>query len=255
MSRVTVIETTVRRHGRRTHRHRRALAAARRRALPRRRRGALVAADPVRARPSTRSWACSRSSIPSGCRRWRCSTCPRMGCRARAAGPGGSRSTATPGCSPWAARTVVPCRRLVGGVVAAGCARVAQREYPTRRRAHVCAEAARSSTPSRSTSSPRPHRSATTTPRRWARALDSSPRSAVTDDPLGGAPPAYAHHPPAPPAFEPAQPPRRDDDPDHDGRTTVRPAGDARTVVPSGGRHLRHRRARRCSPCAARPGT
>ena len=97
-------------------------------------RGALVAADPAGPGRRRDRRPARDAASPRGCRRWRCSTSPRVGWRARAAAPAGSPSTTAAGCSPWAARTAVPSRRLVGGVVTAGCARVREVAAPAPRR-------------------------------------------------------------------------------------------------------------------------
>ncbi len=95
-------------------------------------------------------------------------------------------------------------------------------------------EAARSSTPSRSTSSPRPRRSASTTPAdgrgRW------TPRRAGRTPRIRSAPPRRRTPTIRGSAcLRAGAAARRDDDPDHDGHTTVRPADDP--AVPPDERH------------------
>ncbi|MEO5851139.1 MAG: FHA domain-containing protein [Nocardioides sp.] len=149
-----------------------------------------------------------------------------------------------------------PLRRLVGGVVDAGTARVREVAPPRprgRRPDTSLADAAGRPAvivgiPSHIMAARAPDRAPD--PQRLALALDSAPRSAVTQDPAGsGVPEPYVPPPDAPAAFEPARPPEdapapvaapvpaeSQSDPDHDGHTTFRPALDiaepeGRTVV------------------------
>ncbi len=139
-------------------------------------------------------------------------------------------------------------RRIVGGVVAAGSARVkevAAPRVPPRHAAEVPGRPGRpliDGVPAHILAASAPDRAPD--PTGLARALDSAPRTPATDDPIGGvAPAAWVPKPDAPPAFEPARVPT---DSDHDGHTTFRttPARaddepDGRTARTVSG-HLRH---------------
>ena len=99
----------------------------------------------------------------------------------------------------------------MGGVVAARSARVrevAAPRVPARPAAQAPAASARpliDAVPSHILAASAPDRAPD--PQRLARALDSAPRTPVTDDPIGGvAPSAWVPEPDAPPAFEPAPP-------------------------------------------------
>ena len=134
-------------------------------------------------------------------------------------------------------------RRIVGGVVAARSARVREVDaarVPSRGPAPTPASSTRpliDAVPSHILAASAPDRDPD--PQRLARALDSAPRTPITEDPIGGVTPtAWVPEPDAPPAFEPGRPPV---DSDHDGNTSFRlPLADEpvdRTVRSVGGHH------------------
>ncbi len=160
-------------------------------------------------------------------------------------GSGGSRSTATPGCSPWAARTALPVRRLVGGVVVAGCARVrpARRAHGRgRRHAHRRRPGAH---PRRDRVGARPRRRPMVAGAGLLAGLGGH-RGSAGRRPAGVRPPSAGS---ARLRAGAAATPRRRPGPrrPHHRPAGWRPAPCRRTSAT--------RRARRCSPCAARPGT
>ena len=182
----------VRRHRRRPHRDRRALAAARRRALTQRCRGALVAAEPAGARGRRRRGP-AREAAPLGA--------PVARAARPVLGRGGQRGPRVRRDHPRRRRPAAHARHRGRssrpqargrGRHGRQRARAARSPPPPATPARI-----RSTTPARSHAlidAVPEHILAASAPERdhdagsWARALDSSPRSAVTDDPLGGAP-------------------------------------------------------------------